>query len=164
MECFLVSFVHWCTILWTPSEQRLLQFAICVSIVSIPARATPLRQRLSMGSLTGCATCARVGANKPHLLASKEALPALGRALSSDDAEVRLNAASAVWALVYDSQKAKAEVKKLAAQGIIILAPSVIHAATKPVDPAIAAAAEAGGPEARAAFAMLQVARLSKAG
>ena len=117
-----------------------------------------------MGSLTGCATCARVGANKPHLLASKEALPALGRALSSDDAEVRLNAASAVWALVYDSQKAKAEVKKLAAQGIIILAPSVIHAATKPVDPAIAAAAEAGGPEARAAFAMLQVARLSKAG
>ena len=125
MECFLVSFVHWCTILWTPSEQRLLQFAICVSIVSIPARATPLRQRLSMGSLTGCATCARVGANKPHLLASKEALPALGRALSSDDAEVRLNAASAVWALVYDSQKAKAEVKKLAAQGIIILAPSV---------------------------------------
>lgn len=128
------------------------------------ARATPLQQRLSMGSLTGCATCARVGANKPHLLASKEALPALGRALSSDDAEVRLNAASAVWALVYDSQKAKAEVKKLAAQGIIILAPSVIHAATKPVDPAIAAAAEAGGPEARAAFAMLQVARLSKAG
>ncbi len=112
-------------------------------------------------SFTDCVTYGRTGANKPHLLASREALPALGRALSSDDAELRLNAASAVWALVYDSQKAKAAVKKLASQGVIALAPSVIDAATMPVDPAIAAAAEMGGPEERAAFAMLQVARLS---
>jgi hypothetical protein len=112
-------------------------------------------------SLTGYDMYARTGANKPHLLANREALPALGRALSSVDAELRLNAASAVWALVYDSQKAKAAVKKLASQGVITLAPSVIDAATLPVDPAIAAAAEMGGPEERAAFAMLQVARLS---
>lgn len=104
-----------------------------------------------------------VGANKPHLLADREALPALGRVLSSEDAELRLNAASALWALVYDNQKAKAAVKKLASQGVITLAPGVIDAATKAFDPALAAAAEVGGTEARAAFAMLQVARLSMA-
>ena len=82
-----------------------------------------------------------VGANKLHLLANREALPALGRALSNKDAELRLNAASALWALVYDNQKAKATVKKLASQVVINLAPSVVDAATKPVDPGLAAAA-----------------------
>ena len=51
------------------------------------------------------------GSNKPHLLANRDALPALGRALSSGDAQLRLNAASALWALVFDNQKAKAVVK-----------------------------------------------------
>jgi hypothetical protein len=100
------------------------------------------------------------GTNKPHLLANRDALPALGRALSSGDAQLRLNAASALWALVFDNQKAKAVVKDLASQGVIALASGVLAAAQKPINPAIAAAAEAGGPEVRAAFAMLQVARL----
>ena len=78
------------------------------------------------------------------MLASKEALPALGRLLSSDDPEVRLHGIC-LWALVYDSQKAKAIVKKLASQGVIRLAPGVIDAASKPVDPGIAAAAEVEG-------------------
>ena len=75
------------------------------------------------------------GTNKPHLLANRDALPALGRALSSGDAQLRLNAASALWALVFDNQKAKAVVKDLAAQGVIALASGVLAAAQKPINP-----------------------------
>jgi len=40
------------------------------------------------------------GTNKAHFLADPEVLPALGRALLSEDAPLRLYAASALWALV----------------------------------------------------------------
>ena len=60
----------------------------------------------------------------------------------------------------YDNQKAKSAVKQLIARGEIRLAPAVVAAARKPIDPAVAAAAAVGEPAVRAAYCMLQVARL----
>ena len=50
--------------------------------------------------------------------------------------------------------------KQLIARGEIRLAPAVVAAARKPIDPAVAAAAAVGEPAVRAAYCMLQVARL----
>ena len=60
----------------------------------------------------------------------------------------------------YDNQKAKSAVKQLIARGEIRLAPAVVAAARKPIDAAVAAAAAVGEPAVRAAYCMLQVARL----
>ena len=68
------------------------------------------------------------GPNKAHFLANRDALPAIGRALAQGDDQLRLNAASAIWALVYDNQKAKAAVKTLIGRGDICLdVPSPYH-------------------------------------
>ena len=64
------------------------------------------------------------GCNKSHFLANPDALPALGRALASSDEQLRLHAASAILAFVYDNQKAKAAVKASAVKGQICLKPA----------------------------------------
>jgi hypothetical protein len=61
------------------------------------------------------------GSNKAHFLANRDALPAIGRALAQGDDHLRLHAASAIWALVYDNQKAKAAVKAQIGRGDICL-------------------------------------------
>ena len=62
-----------------------------------PLRAQPWWQTHSTAmAVRGCPA----GTNKAHFLADPEVLPALGRALLSEDAPLRLYAASALWALV----------------------------------------------------------------
>ena len=73
-----------------PAQHVLLAYAR-------PPRAQPWWQPHSTGY--GCSRLP-AGTNKAHFLADAEVLPALGRALLSEDAPLRLYAASALWALV----------------------------------------------------------------